>query len=64
MTWSIEVNETKVTFICYRPVDGVKSYRIIELHDGPPSLGDIECIQNYLESYKGAPVDKVMRTLK
>lgn len=47
-------------FLCYLPVLASQSngpiQRVAELHEGTPSLNDITCIQNYLQSYKAVPV--------
>lgn len=58
--WSVEITAERRTFIVYRPILASEilgeSTRVIELHDGPPSLNDIEAMQNYLQSYKGLPL--------
>ena len=58
--WSIEITAERRTFLTYRPILGNEvtgdAIRVIELHDGPPSLNDITHMQNYLQSYKGLPL--------
>ncbi len=57
--WTLEIDAKGATFVCYTPVlaNEIQSERtrVIQLFGGPPSLGDIEKIQNYLNSYKGVP---------